>query len=228
MRTGPEDRARPGGALRVALLAALLAAAPATSAEGPFATLEWADGVTTTRSGYTVWISIVSAGHRALIPEHEAEVGGPAHRAILHVECRATDGPMQDTFPEQAPHGGVYLDNHPDDPGVFTVMHPMYWILGLTGRTENRWPVRVRIARGAPIATTLVRPRTDYSAPRPGLDIALPGRPIVDAILAGGPIEVEAEGSEARLLARFEPSANARRAAGLMRTACPSGGDAPG
>ena len=79
----------------------------------------------------------------------------------------------------------------PEHPGVYQVLHPMYWLLSFAGRTEEHWPVGVRIGARAPIEGTLVRSLVDYSAPHPGLDIQLPGQAVLDALLAGGPIEVE-------------------------------------
>ena len=207
------------------IVAASGGAAAAPRTDGPFNVLEWADGVRTSRSGYAVWISITSTRHRARIPGYEREVGPPEHGAILHAHCRATGGEMPDVFPPALAHGGIYLDNHPEDPGVYTVLHPMYWILGLSGDDEERWPVRVRIGAGETMTGDLVRARIDYSAPRPGLDIALPGPAILEAILADGPIEVSAEGERMRLSARFTASTNARRAAALMRNACASAHD---
>ena len=96
----------------------------------------------------------------------------------------------------------------------------MHWILALSGHDKERWPVRIRIGAGETITSDLVRARINYSAPRPGLDIALPGDAILEAILANGPIEVSAEGDGMRLSARFSASANARRAATVMRNAC--------
>ena len=182
--------------------------------------LEWADGVTTSRSGYAVWVSLPSTHHRVQMPGYTREVTPPEHGAALHVACRARGGDLPERFPPTGPQGGIYLDNHPEDPGVYTVLHPMYWILGLRADDEERWPVRIRIGAGETMTGDLVRARIDYSAPRPGLDIALPGRAILEAILADGPITVIAEGDRMRLNARFTASANARRAAGLMRNAC--------
>ena len=189
--------------------------------DGPFNALEWADGVTTARSGYAVWISIASTRHRVWIPDHRREVGPPEHGVALHVSCRAAGGGLPDVFSPTPAHGGIYLDNHPEQPGAYTVLHPMYWILGLSGRDEERWPVEVRVGTGPPVASALVRPRVDYSAPRPGLDIKLPGRKIIDAMMAASPIEIEVKGPQMRLTAEFTASANARRAAALMRQACP-------
>ena len=103
---------------------------------------------------------------------------------------------------------------------MYTVLHPMHWILALSGHDEERWPVRIHIGGGETMTSDLVRARIDYSAPRPGLDIALPGPTILEAILADGPIEVTAQGDRMRLSARFSASANARRAAAVMRNAC--------
>ena len=193
--------------------------APGT--DGPFNVLEWAGGVVTSRNGHAVWVSIASTQHRARIPEHDREVGPPEHGASLHVECRAAGGGLPESFPPAAARGGIYLDNHPEQPDAYTVLDPMYWVLGLAGRSEERWPVKVRIGTDRAIASALVRSRTDYSAPRPGLDIALPGQAVIDAIMADTPIKIEAEGPNMRLVARFTASENARRAGALMRVACP-------
>ena len=66
---------------------------------------------------------------------------------------------------------------------------PLHWVLELTGRAEERWPVRVRIGDRPSVAATLVRPRTDYSAPHPGLSIQLPGALVLDAIAADDSIQ---------------------------------------
>ena len=188
---------------------------------GPFHVLPWADGVTTSRSGYAVWVSLASTHHRLQLPSHEREVGFPEHRAALHVSCRAPGGALPDRFPPTAPFGGIYLDNHPEDGGAYTVLHPWYWVLALSGHAEERWPVEVRMGAGPPITSALVRRRIDYSAPRPGLDITLPGYKILDTITATRTIRIEAHGGGMRLTAQFIPSANAHRAAALMRSACP-------
>ena len=117
----------------------------ATPTAGPFDVLEWADGVVTSRNGYAVWVSIESTRHRPRIPDHGREVGPPEHGVALHVSCRAPGGGMPESFPPTPAHGGIYLDNHPEQPGAYTVWHPMHWILELAGRDEERWPVETRI-----------------------------------------------------------------------------------
>ena len=214
-------------ARRAAVGLATLAMIAATSGEvtpprpdGPFNVFEWANGVRTSRSGYAVWISMPSTHHEVEVPDYARAVGPPEHRATLHVSCRAPGGGMPERFPPSAPHGGIYLDNHPEDPGVYNWIHPMYWYLILSEDVEERWPVEIRISKSETVTADLVRARIDYSAPRPGLDIALPGAAILDAILTADPIEVTGRGDTMRLSARFSASANARRAAALMRSAC--------
>ena len=218
------QRVRAGPAALACLLLALVlisAARAAPPLDGPFNVLEWADGVTTSRSGYAVWVSIASTEHRARIPGYDRAVGPPEHGAALGVSCRAAGGGLPERFPAVPAHGELYLANHPEHSGAYPVVHPMHWYLSYIGRTEDRWPVDVRIGAQDPIASTLVRPLIDYSAPHPGLDIEIPGKVALDALLAGGPIEVEVSGPGIALTARFIPSSNARRAAALMRTACP-------
>ena len=222
-----------GNAARVACAVAVLAAYPGAGEgagaggegtprmDGPFNVLEWADGVSTSRSGYAVWVRVPSREFRAALPGHESEIGHPEHGASLFVNCRAAGGGARSRFGSTPAFGGIYLDDHPDQPGAYTVIHPMYWILELSERHLERWPVEVRIGDNPAVASALVRRLTDYSAPHPGLDIALPGGLVIDAVSAGVPIEVEVRGPQVRLVGRFTASDNARRAAALMRTACP-------
>ena len=202
------------------MLGAIATATAQPRTDGPFNTLEWADGVTTSRSGYTVWISLASTRHRVQIPGQRREVGSPEHAAALHISCVAKGGRLPEKFPAQEARGGIYLENHPEHPGAYTVFHPMHWVLGLSGREKERWPVTVRIGDADTLASHLVRARTDYSAPHPGLDIAVPGSAILEAILGAGPIEVKVNGENIRLNATFTASANARLAAAMMLNAC--------
>ena len=73
---------------------------------------------------YAGWVSLLSHRHQVRIPEHEREVGPPEHVASLYLGCRATDGSRPDWFPPTPAHGGIYLDNHPEQPGAYTVLYP--------------------------------------------------------------------------------------------------------
>ena len=73
-------------------LALVSATRAAPRLDGPFNVLEWADGVTTSRSGYAVWVFLGSAGHRARIPGYDCVVGPPQHGAAFGVSCRTPGG----------------------------------------------------------------------------------------------------------------------------------------
>ena len=88
----------PGTTLAIVLgAAALTAAAQDTMPRpGPFDVIEWADGVRTSRSGYAIWVSLVSAEHQARLPGHETKVSNtdpPPHHAVLEFKCRAAEPP---------------------------------------------------------------------------------------------------------------------------------------
>ena len=52
--------------------------------------------------------------------------------------------------------------------------------VALTGKSLEHWPATAQLDDTAPVRTELVRRRADYSAARPGLDLAL----CADAVLA--------------------------------------------
>ena len=186
--------------------------------DGPFNVLEWRDGVVTSRDGYGVWVSVASAGSRVRLPGHAGVISDGG--AALHVSCRAPGSDVPAVGSSASAHAGIFLDDHPEQRDAYTVLHPMYWILGLSGRAEERFSVQVRIAGGEPVSADLVRTLTNYSAPRPGLDIELPLAPVFAAFEAGGEVGVEVRGSGVSVDGSFVPSANARRAAALMRVHC--------
>ena len=203
-------------------LATLASTAIGTVGElGPFAALDWRDGVTTSRSGYAIWISVPSTAHRATLPPYEKPATPPTHWAGLGTNCRVPGGGLPDAFPPQEATGEIYLDNHPDFPGAYTVFHPMHWILGLAGRDVERIPVRVEFSGAPAFDSALERPLTNYSAPRPGLSIPIPGDIILGILASGTPIDARVTGPNIEVAARFEPSVHARAAASLMAGACP-------
>ena len=207
-----------------ALWAVALAEADATppKTDGPFNVLEWRNGVSTSRSGYTVWVWVASSRHQARVPGHKGQIGSPDQRAMLGVKCRAPGGALPEQYPAHTAQGEIRLDDHPDQPGTYTMIHPMYWFLELSKQASETWPVQVRVNAGAPIRGTLEHPLTNYAGIHPGLDIYLSGEEIVEAMVDAEAITIEVENKEMSLTARFEPGEDARRAARLMRTACPT------
>ena len=89
----------------------------------------------------------------------------------------------------------------------------MHWILGLAGRDVERIPVRVEFSGAPAFDSVLERPLTNYSAPRPGLSIPIPGDIILGILASGTPIDARVTGPNIEVAARFEPSVHARAAA---------------
>ncbi len=204
------------------LVALAVAAAPGARAEqGPFDALEWdrRAGIVTSRNGQTVWLSLAAEGHVVRLPGHAGALRGEAAAPVLGATCRAGAG--------SEAQGELYLADHPEQPDAYTVLHPMFWILGLTGSAEERWPVAVRIGAAPPVGARLVRRLTDYSVLRPGLAIPLPGRAALAALESARGFRLEVRGAGVAIDATFAPPAAMRRAAALARRHCPGSGAAP-
>lgn len=198
------------------ILAAIAIAAGAQAAQGPFDVLEWdwRAGIVTSRNGYSVWLRLTGESRVVRLPGHAGALRGPevALRAICH--AGGPSGVLE-------LRGELSLADHPDQPDAYTVLHPMYWILGLTGGAEERWPVAVRIGAAPPVAGELVRRLTDYTTSRPGLAVKLPGGAALAALESARAFRLEALGDGAEIDATFLPSAAMRRAAALARRHCP-------
>ena len=221
----PRKTAKPNHTGRIAGTAILILAVGGSAAAappGPFSSLEWSAGVTTDRSGYAAWITVDSTRHTARLPGHfQDPVHEPEHALGLSVSCRAGGGGLPERFPPHAPIGELFIQNHPDHPGTYTVAHPMHWILELQGATEHRFPVTVTIGEHATFAGTLVRPRTDYSAPHPGEYVPLPGTHIAATIAQGTPIALTVQGDNTAIEAIFTPTAHQQHAARMVLEHCP-------
>ena len=197
--------------------------------KGPFNVLEWKEGVTTSRDGYSVWVLIESRHHRAKIPGHESEVGkqeggdgsGSRHGAVLGVSCRAKGVPDPELAGPWRAHGRLWMDDHPQQRDAYTVWHPKHWLLELADKHKESWAVKAIVGEQAEVETTLERRLTDYSAPRIGIEFGLPGDTVIEAILNERQIEVRASGDGAmEFSGMFVPARNTRTAAALMKQHC--------
>ena len=122
----------------------------------PFRDLHTVDGVSTSNDEYA--ISLYWSPQRLRIDYPDGR--GPFERdpvdtgelyTALSVFCRA-DGRQQEGFRGPRPVAArLSLPMHPEAPAVYSVLHPMYWLLGLTGREFDRLPVVVDLAGVAPL-----------------------------------------------------------------------------
>lgn len=211
------------GITRTSTIALALAAALASAgaaAQGRFGELEWKDGVRTSRSGENVWVSVMSDTHTAYIPGFDRPAREGEHAAWLGAACMGRSAGADPGQGEVPAYAEITLANHPEHAGVHLVWEPMHWVLELTGQAQESLPVEVQIGEGPWMESTLVRARTNYSAPHPGMDIGVPAPVMLKALKSASPVRVTVRGA-LRMEAVFSPSANVRRAASLMEQRCP-------
>ena len=168
------------------------------SRHAPFRGLHAIDRVTTSNDEYSISLYWSPERFRIDYPdsrgrfERDPAEPGELYTA-LSVFCRA-DG-RQEALSGPRPLGAkLSLPMHPAAPAVYSVLHPMYWLLGLTGREFERVPVVVDLAEVAPFDAELVRRRIAYGRPRPDLEINLPGAAVLSRFVAGSPMRLAIAG----------------------------------
>ena len=218
-----------GGVASLVVLGAIVSSSPASGA-GPFVDFDWTEHVTTSRDGYTMWARLPSESYTGILPPHSDPVGAGARPVVLQVHCRAPGFEASDPSSPTPAHALLYLDDHPLQPDAYTVFHPMYWILGLAEQSLERWPATARLGDTGPVATELLRRRTYYSAPRPGLDLALSASAVLSVFENTTPVNLEVHGPQLSISARFTSVPELAEAARAMRRHCgvaPAGDVAP-
>ena len=207
-------------AVATLLLVAAMARCSHAAAAGPFIDFDWTEHVTTSRDGYAMWARMPSEHYTAALPPHTEPVGPGARPAVLQVHCRAPGAKGQRAIKATPTHALLYVDDHPLQPDAYTVFHPMYWIRGLTGQSLEHWPATAQLDDTAPVRTELVRRRGDYSAARPGLDLALSADAVLAVFEAGLPVNLDVQGQDWSIAARFVPVPELAKAARAMRREC--------
>ena len=207
-------------AVATLLLVAAMACCSNAPAAGPFIDFDWTEHVTTSRDGYAMWARLPSERYTATVPPHVEPVGPGARPAVLQVHCRAPGAEGQRAIKATATHALLYLDDHPLQRDAYTVFHPMYWIGELTGQSLEHWPATAQLGGTGAVKTELVRRRADYSAARPGLDLALSADAVLAVFEAGLPVNLDVQGQDWSIAARFVPVPELAKAASAMRREC--------
>ena len=207
-------------AVATLLFVATMARCSHAAAVGPFIDFDWTGHVTTSRNGYAIWARLPSERYTATLPPHGEPIGPRARPAVLQVHCRAPGAEGEQAIKPTATHALLYLDDHPLQPDAYTVFHPMYWILGIARQARERWPATAQLDDTAAVKTELVRRKTDYSAPRPGLDLALSADAALAVFEAGLPVHLDVQGQGWSISARFAPVTELAKAAHAMRREC--------
>ena len=188
---------------------------------GPFAALAWGPNVTTSRNGWTATVAVRIAEHEARVPGHRDTLQGDDHVMIVSAHCRAAGNPDPNGAKPFAAGAELTLEDHPDAPSAWT-WFPVFAFMELTGRTEHRYPMEVRIGDQAPIDTALVRPRIHHITTRPDLHADVPGVPVLKVFASGERVAFAAAGPDVALQGWIEAPEAARIAAQLMLRECPA------
>ena len=137
----------------------------------------------------------------------------------LSVFCRA-DGRWEGFSGPQPVRARLSLPMHPAAPSVYSVLHPMYWLLGLIGLDLERVPIVVHLPEAAAFEAEMVRRRAAYDWPRPDIDIDLPGAAVLNRFIAGSPMELAITGNDVDINLWFASAADLVGPAQLMSAHC--------
>ena len=194
------------------------------SRDSPFQGLYPIDDVTTSNDEYSIFLYWSPEHYRIDYPDGR----GPFERdpadpdepyTALSVFCRA-DGRRRGFSGPQALRARLSLPMHPAAPSVYSVLHPMYWLLGLTGLDLERVPVVVHLPDTAPFEAEMVRRRAAYDWPRPDIDINLPGTAVLNRFIADSPMEAAVTGDDVDIKLWFDGANDLVGPARLMSAHC--------
>ena len=162
----------------------------------PFTRLEGVPGVSFSNDRYAVSLHWPPDAYVLTLP------GLPSHRSgasvagtELRIGCRASNGrPGYGVAPARAV---LEVQRHPAARDAYNVLHPMFWILGLTGNGVDRTRVQVSLTGvSAPLAAVLEVSYVYDLGGRPPMRIGdLPARHLLSLIASSRPLVVEAEGA---------------------------------
>ena len=184
--------------LVVAVLAAPTPARQPWSTGAPFADLHVVPGVVTSNDEYTIWLYWSPERFRIAYPDGlgpfaQDAVAPDALYSVLSVYCRA-DGRSEGLSGPSPLRAQLRLPMHPAAPDVYSVLHPMYWLLALSGREFERLSVVVDLGGVSAVDAQLVRRRLAYGRPRPDIVVDLPGAVVLDRLVAGSPMTLSVSG----------------------------------
>ena len=168
------------------------------STRAPFRDLHAVDGVSTSNDEYSISLYWSPQRFRIDYPdgrgpfERDPADAGELYTALSFF-CRA-DGRPEGLAGPRPLAARLSLPMHPQAPTVYSVLHPLYWLLALTGREFQRHPIVVDFAGAVAFDAQLIRRRIAYGRPRPDLEIDLSGAIVLRHFVAGSPIKLAVAG----------------------------------
>ncbi len=197
---------------------------PAVEVLSPFAFLEGLPGVTFSNDRWAVSLHWPAAEHAVELPGLPLHRSGPVPAGTeLRVGCRADNG--RPGYGVAAATAVLEVRRHPAARATYGLLHPMFWILGLTGNSVGRTPVRVSLTGlSAPFDAVLENPRVyDLGGRLPMRVAGLPAGHVLSMIARPSALGLRAEGSGTLISARFARAGGLAPAAEAMLAHCPPG-----
>ena len=213
---------------RAAALAFLLAS-HARAGVGPFLDLHAIEGVSTSRNGIWISVTISTDNYRAKVPGYLEAVSrgmGSDHDAlILRVTCRA--GLETEHVGPQPARAEILIPDHPSQ-RPHNWWSPMFWILSLVGTAVEETSVIATLAEASNPGNewyaeqaTLQRVRATYSARRTKLSVGIDGPAILDALAKGQSIKIQVSGEHTHIKGVFPAAPQLTVAVRKMMRHCP-------
>ena len=188
----------------------------------PFTPLEGRPGVTLSNDRYAVslhWPPVEYTLDLPGLPPHRS--GASVAGTELRIGCRASNGrPDYGVAPAAAV---LEVQRHPGMREAYSLLHPMFWILGLTGNGVARTRLRVSLTgMSAPLHHVLEVARVYDLGDRPPMRLAgLPARHLLSLIARSRPLVVDAAGAGTEVSVRFTPDPRLAPAARALLAHCP-------
>ena len=189
----------------------------------PFRDLHLVEGITTSNDEHSISLYWHPARFRIEYPdgrgpfEQDPVDVGELYTA-LSVFCRA-DGRAHGLSGPRPLGARLSLPMHPDAPDVYSVLHPLYWVFGLSGNEFERTPVTVELD-GNHWGSQLVRRRSAYGRRRPDIEVDLPAGIVLQPLLRGAPARLLLSGTEIDVELHFGAAAHLTEAARGMQRHC--------
>ena len=203
----------------------------AVEAQAPFAGWYRTDGVVTSNDEYSVDLYWDAEAGAVRLPgfTRPVDVDGPGPNDprplfTVTVGCRA-DGSAAGFSGPSPWIADLLIPLHPEAADVVNWWNPLFWFLGVFGLEQQRTAVQIGFTGRERLRSYLVRPRTNYSVPRPSQTVKLDPVEVRAALRSPRGTTLRGEGTGAEIELSFPAWQRIWPLLDLMERDCPKGGE---
>ena len=203
----------------------------AVEAQSPFAGWYRTEGVVTSNDEYSVELYWEAAAGAVRLPgfTRPVDVDGPGPNDprplfTVAVGCRADGRGAGFTGPSPW-IADLLIPLHPEAADVVNWWNPLFWFLGMFGLEQQRTAVQIGFTGRERLRSYLVRPRTNYSVPRPSQTVKLDPVEVRAALRSPRGTTLRGEGTGAEIELSFPAWQRIWPLLDLMERDCPKGGE---